>query len=163
MNKISFPIICLLLIGQVSFAQPVKKTVTKTTAPAADTAKLTFTSIFGMYVNGSKALVGDIKKMLTVNPQVKVKDSKGVFYTVVSFELMWKKKEQSVDVKTGKPKTVSTMVGGEIKGNLIPAAWKDEITTYLQKGEEISFGNVLYFDPKQKVNRKAPSILITVM
>jgi len=155
--------IVLMLQATTMVAQPGKLASPKTQGTKVDTAKATFTSTFGMYTDGSKAFASDIKRLLTVNPQVKVKDNKGVVYTVVSFELMWKKKEQSMDIKTGKPKTVSTMVGGDIKGNLITDAWKEEINGYLQKGEELSFGTILYFDPKRKVNVKAPSIVITVL
>lgn len=121
----------------------------------ADTAKPVFTASMGMYNGTTKTLGTDVKKLVANNPTVKVKDAKSVEYKVIGFELTWKRKEMSDDVKTGKPKTVFYMVGTDVKGNQLPDIFRQQIGTSLQAGEEIMLGNILYYDPKKKVNAKA--------
>ncbi|MES2777819.1 MAG: hypothetical protein V4722_26805 [Bacteroidota bacterium] len=155
-----FIVAALLLLSAMSYAQPAQK------PPAAksDTSKgpLQLIPSFGAYTNGSKAFAADIKRLLTVNPPLKLKDSKGVTYNIVSFEITWKKKDVSDDIRSGKQKTVYYYVGGDIKGAKLTDSWKEEISNYIQKGEELTFGTILYFDPKRKVNSKAPSIVISI-
>jgi len=158
--SLSFFVAALLLQSVFSFAQ----TAPKPTAPKTDTSKAQAKPLptFGAYTNGSKAFVADLKRLLTTNPQLKLKDSKGVSYPVVSFDITWKKKETSDDFKTGKPVTVYTYSGGSLTGNQLTDGWREEISTYIQKGEEITFSTILYMDPKRKVNTKAPSLVLSI-
>ena len=95
-----------------------------------------FTSFLGP-CSGGKALSGDIKKLMSLTPTIKVKDAKGVEYKVLSYQITWIKKEVSDDIKTGKPKPVFYMVGADVKSNLLPDAWRKEITAGIKAGEEI--------------------------
>ena len=150
------PLAILLLSAGSVFAQPKPDTAkTKTIKPV-------ITSYMGPY-SGGKALSGDIKKLMSLNPPVKVKDAKGVEYKVISYEITWKKKELSDDIRTGKPKTVYYMVGADVKNNMLPESWRTEISAGIKAGEEIGISSILYNDPKKKMNYRAPDILITVL
>ena len=151
----------MLLRSVCAITQPAQKPPVTT----ADTSKVKPVLIpsFGAYTNGSKAFAADLKRLLTVNPLLKLKDGKGNVYNVVSFEILWKKKETSDDIRTGKQKTIFTYVGGDIKGSKLTESWRQEINTTLKKGEEITFGTILYFDPKRKANVRAPSLVITIL
>ncbi len=151
----------LLLLSVFTYAQP----VTKPVAANTDTAKgkLKLIASFSAYTNGGKAFASDLKRLLNANPQLKVKDEKGVFYNVVSFEITWKKKDISDDIRSGKQKTVYYYVGGNIKGNVLTDSWKEEIKSFLQKDEEITFGMILYYDAKKKVNVKCPPLVLTIL
>ena len=100
---------------------------------------------------------------MSLNPIVKVKDAKGVEYKVVAFEITWKRKETSDDVRTGKPKTVYYMVGADVKSNQLPESWRTQISAGIQTGEEIAINGIVYNDPKKKTNYKAPDILLTIL
>ncbi|MEO7313239.1 MAG: hypothetical protein ABIX01_22830 [Chitinophagaceae bacterium] len=150
----------MLLLSIAGFAQPRQKP-----APAKpDTSKgrLKLIPYFGAYTDGSKAFATDLKRLLGVNPQLKLKDEKGAVYTVVSFEITWKKKDVSDDVRTGKPKTVYYFVGGDITGNNLTDSWREEISNFVQKGEEITFSTILYYDPRRKLNTRAPSLVLDI-
>ncbi len=147
----------LLLVSQLScqlFAQP--KTDT------AKNAKPVFTSYLGPYSVG-KALNSDIKRLMSMNPVIKVKDTKGNEYKVISYEVTWKRKEMSDDFKTGKPKTVYYMVGTDVRSNQLPESFRTQISTDIKAGEELGFTNILYTDPKKKTNYKGPDILISIL
>jgi hypothetical protein len=154
-------IITLLLLSIFTAAQPGKKPVVSNTDTAK--GKLKLTASFGAYTNSGKAFAADLKRLLNANPQLKLKDDKGIFYTVVSFEITWKKKDISDDIRSGKQKTVYYYVGGNIKGNVLTDSWKEEIKGFVQKDEEITFGTILYFDAKKKVNVKGPSLVLTIL
>lgn len=154
-------ITALLFLSVFSFAQPVAKPVVSNTDTAK--GKLKLTASFGAYTNGGKAFAADLKRLLNANPQLKLKDDKGVFYNVVSFEITWKKKDISDDIRSGKQKTVYYYVGGNIKGNVLTDSWKEEIKGFVQKDEEITFGTILYFDAKKKVNVKGSSLVLTIL
>lgn len=130
----------------------------------AKSAKPLFTASLGFYSGTAKALSSDVKRLMTVNPIVKVKDAKGMEYKVVAFEVTWKRKELSDDIKSGKPRTVFYMVGADIKTNQLPEMFRQQISTGLQAGEEVMLSNILYIDPKTKTNYKAGnSIVLTIM
>ena len=133
----------------------------------ADTTKVAkplFTATVGIYSGTAKALNSDVKRLMTVNPVVKVKDSKGTEYKVVAFEVTWKRKEISEDLKSGKPKVVFYMVGADVKTNQLPDMLRQQISSNLQAGEEIMLTNILYTDPKKKINYKASnSITLTIL
>ena len=92
----------------------------------------------------------------------KVKDQKGNIYQVISFEVMWKRKDISDDEKTGKPKTVFYTVGATLNGNQFSKEWINEFTNYIKAGEQLFFDTILYFDPNKKANYKAPGFVITI-
>jgi hypothetical protein len=144
----------LLLFILVTSAQPKTDTAKK--------IKPVVTSFLGPY-SVSKALASDVKRLMGVNPIVKVKDEKGVEYKVIFYEITWKKKEMSDDIKTGKPKPVFYMVGADVKSNVLPESWRTEIANGIKKGEEIAIGGIIYNDPKKRGNYKAPDILITIL
>jgi hypothetical protein len=121
------------------------------------------TPSFGPYSNGSKAFATDIKRLLLTKPNIKLKDSKGTIYVVTSFELLWKKKDITDDIRTGKRKTVYQYAGGNVKGNALPDEWQKEINSFLQKGEEITFDKILYQDVVNKKTYKAPPLTITIL
>lgn len=156
-----FAIFFMQLVSLSIIAQPVLKPA----AISADTSKTKsiITASYGAYSNNSKVFVADLKRLLAVNPQLKLKDNKGANYQVVSFEITWKKKEISDDIRSGKQKTVYTYVGGDIKGNQLSESWRDEISKYIKKGEEITFETILYFDAKKKVKIKAPSLVLSII
>ena len=151
----NLPVVLVLLIG-TGFAQPISDTAKN------KTVKPVITSYMGPY-SGGKALSGDIKKLMGLNPAVKVKDAKGVEHKVISYEITWKKKEISDDIRTGKPKTVFYMVGADVKSNLLPESWRTEINAGIKAGEEIGISNILYNDAKQKMNYRAPDIVIAIL
>ena len=98
-----------------------------------------------------------------LNPVVKVKDTKGIEYKVISYEITWKRKELIDDIKTGKPKTVYYMVGTDVKSNQLPESWRTQISIGIKAGEEISFSNILFNDSKKKTNYKGPDILLSIL
>jgi hypothetical protein len=132
-----------------------------------DTAKgvkPVFTASMGMFNGTSKALGADVKRLVAANPVIKVKDAKGGEYKVVAFEVTWKRKELSDDVKTGKPKTVFYMVGTDVRGNQLPDILKQQIGSSLQAGEEVMLSNILYLDATKKINAKASNnITISIL
>lgn len=133
--------------------------------PKTDTAKNKkplFTAYLGPY-SGGKAIIADLKKLMDLNPVIKVKDAKGTEYKVISFEITWKRKELNDDIRTGKPKTGYYMVGADIKSNQLPENWRTEISSGIRSGEELNVGNILYNDPKKKMNYKAPDILLSIL
>jgi hypothetical protein len=128
-----------------------------------DTAKAAqpvFTAFMGMYSGKAKALSSDVKKLVNTNPTLKVKDAKGVEYKVMAFEVTWKRKEISDDIKSGKPKVVYYMVGADVKAAQLPELLRKQMSTDLQAGEEVALSNIVYFDPKTKVNRKATNEIV---
>lgn len=147
----------LLLLSGVSFCQ---NNISKGDSTKSKTK---VNASFGPYQNGSKAFAADIKKLLATNPELKVKDEKGNVCQVVSFEILWKKKDMSEDIRTGNQKTVYYFVGATIKAKQLPDNWKEEITNYIQKGEEISFNTIIYIDPQKKNNMRAPSLTINIL
>lgn len=153
---ITSSVVVLLLSANSIFAQPKPDTAKN------KTVKPVITSYIGPY-SGGKALSGDIKKLMSLNPTVKVKDAKGIEYKVISYEITWKKKELSDDIRTGKAKTVFYMVGADVKSNLLPESWRTEINAGIKAGEEIGISNILYNDAKKKMNYKAPDILIAIL
>lgn len=129
----------------------------------ADTSKMAspvFTASMGMYAGKAKALSSDVKKLVNTNPTVKVKDAKGVEYKVVGFEVTWRRKEISDDIKTGKPKVVYYMVGADVKAAQLPELLRKQIASDLQASEELALSNILYFDPKTKVSRRATNEIV---
>jgi hypothetical protein len=125
----------------------------------AKSGKPVFTASLGPYTGG-KALASDVKKLVGLNPTVKVKDAKGTEYKVIAYEITWKKKELSDDVNTGKPKQVFYMVGTDVKSNQLPEDWRSDIGTGVKAGEEITLASILFFDPKKKVNYKATNNIV---
>ena len=151
----------LLLVPALFYAQTGVKIIKSKTDTGAIKPKIV--PSLGPWIDGSKAFAADVKKLLALNPQLSLKDEKGFPYKVLSYELTWKKKDISDDIRTGKQKTVFYYVGGTIEGNLVPDSWKEEISNFIQKGEELSFNTILYFDPKRKVTVKAPSLVVTIL
>lgn len=144
--------IVLLFILKISYAEKYE---------IIDTAKLKVNASFEIFCN-TKVPVVTFKNLLTKNAAIKVKDQKGNEYEVVSFEVMWKRKDISDDDKTGTPKVIYYNVGETMKGNQFNKQWLNELAKSLQPGEEIYFSTILYFDPKKKSNYKAPSFSIYI-
>lgn len=124
----------------------------------SDTAKPALKASIGPYAGG-KAVAADVKKLMSLNPPLKVTDAKGATFQVLSYEMTWKKIEQSEDVKTGKPKSVYYLVGTDVKSSQIPESWREQISNEVKKGEEITFSQIIYFDAKKKANFKLKSAI----
>ena len=153
--KLATLLLACFLFGQL--CAQVKTDTTKNSKPV-------YTASLGFYTGAMKALSSDVKRLMTTNPVVKVKDAKGAEYKVVSFEVTWKRKEISDDIKSGKPKVVYYMVGADVKTNQLPEIFRQQIGTDVQPGEEVMLSNILYNDPKKKINYKASnSIVLTII
>jgi hypothetical protein len=145
----------LLLIGFL----PAATVFSQTKPDTVKSSKPVFTASLGPYTGG-KALASDVKKLVGLNPIVKVKDAKGTEYKVIAYEITWKKKELSDDVNTGKPKQVFYLVGTDVKNNQLPEDWRSDIGAGVKTGEEITLASILFFDPKKKVNYKATNNIV---
>ncbi len=133
----------------------------KPAIPLIDTLKpLRLQAQFGIWkATNNTAFVADFKKALAL--ELKVKDSaSGVFFTVQSFRLGWRKKEASDDYKTGRRKVISTFNAVPVEGAKLPEAWQKEMNDALQATEEVLFEQILVIHPVTKRLQMAPALII---
>lgn len=161
MTKVLKIIFILLFIVHCSLFTIVSAQLKDSTTQSA-VANTKLVPALGGYKNGSKALVSDFKKLVKVNPILNLKDEKGIAYTIVSFELVWRQKSMADDVRTGKSKINYTAVGQKFKGNRLNEDWVQEINETLSSGDELNFTTIIYFDAKKNKTFLAPNLKISI-
>ena len=117
--------------------------------PKTDTSAPGLVVKFGPYTDSSKTIVSAMKQLLKT--ELKVTDSKGGVYNIVSFDFAWRRKDFTDDFKTGIPKTIFIYNETNVKGDAhIPINWQKELLTSMQSQEELYFYNILAQNAKTK-------------
>jgi hypothetical protein len=145
-----------------------KPVVTTTPKPETltimpDTIKVPrFTTRFGPYNGTLPAPASDLKKI--VGSKLIIADERGQQWTPVAWRFIWIKKEFTDDTKTGKRKTIMTPNIVEIDANAtLPLSWQNELTEFLQSGEEIIFERIIIEHPGSKRKMLAKDLQIRII
>ncbi|CAN5451673.1 hypothetical protein BH10BAC3_BH10BAC3_36900 [soil metagenome] len=128
--------------------------------PKIDTTAPKLVIKFGPYGDSSKTLVSAMKQLLKT--ELKVTDTKGGTYNIISFDFAWRRKDFTDDFKTGIPKTIFIYNETTVRGDShIPINWQKELQPNMQSQEELFFYNILAQNAKTKrLIKPAPLRLI---
>jgi hypothetical protein len=153
--------ILLLLAAQALQAQGSTQPVA---APATtDTAKrYVLKARFGPFTGAGPVLLTDLIKL--VDTKLIVTDQEGTVWPVYSFRFGWTRKESSDDWRTGKRKIIDNYYATQVnEADTLPRAWKESLKESLKAGETIGFEQIIVENPRSKVKRLVPDLLLTII
>ena len=115
-------------------------------------------------------ILGEFKDTMNISPLqaeavigalLKVVNTKNEFYTVTSYEFLYKKIVTSEDETTGKPYLTTYIKSALFKISPLPKLWLEAVRELPRPGEELIFFNVI---AKDKENRYmyAPNLKLTI-
>lgn len=110
---------------------------------------------------GKEAVAGaeEIKNLIT--QPLKIAGDKNTFYTIVSYQLAYKRIGITEDETTGKTSPESDIVSSQFNVTPLPDIWQTNITETLHKGETLHFFDIIVLD-KQGRRFFAPELKITI-
>ena len=158
-----------LSIGPKAWAQAARPPIKKTADPVAATASILpdtvkvpkFSVRFGPYNGTIPTLTDDIKKL--VGTELIVTDQQGQRWNTVAFRFGWNKREESVDIKTGRKKTVSNFDATDVdSSSRIPEAWQNALKENIRSGEDLIFERIIIEHPGSKRKMVAPDLRLTI-
>lgn len=152
--------ILLLLAVQVVQAQGSTRAVA---APASDTAKrYVLKARFGPFTGAGPVLPTDFIKL--VDTKLIVTDQEGTVWPVYAFRFGWTRKEISDDWRTGKRKSIDNYYATQVnEADTLPRAWKESLKESLKAGETIGFEQIIVENPRTRVKRLVPDLLLTII
>lgn len=117
---------------------------------------------FGPFRNNMTALAEDLKKL--AGTTLVVADSGGAKWDLIEFRVGWRRKEESMDIKTGAKKTIFTYSAERVEDSShLPIAWQNALKESIQSGETLLFEEIIVRHPKAGSIRRAKSLTIKVL
>ncbi len=159
LKLLSCLLVALIFISSVD-AQTVKKIVKNGTITPVKKFKPPVVKTF-LGRNEREAAVVIEEANQLVNLPLRITDDKNNFYTISSYQFLYRKKSVVENEQTGRKEITFSTTADLFRSTPLPEVWRQNISGGLQKGEELFFFDIIVND---KLNRKffAPDIKIIV-